>query len=230
MSWLDRAKVFLGILDEEDLEEEDYEPRAARRPKNRGDHPPLEGIAPPPLHSLDDALCAREQGDLTEMRRLLRDMDRGGGLRLVLRAAAALEANDEEELGTLLPKLQREKVAWRVALQTAAALEDDARAAKLVETAHRLGAPKWAEAWSCAHSIDRAVQRRGLVDLLFCDAALARTVAARELGLDGAREQTEAAQRFAGFAHGRDSIRRFDARLVADLLERIGLHDAAVDP
>ena len=57
------------------------------------------------------------------------------------------------------------------------------------------------------------------MELLFADAPLARTVAARDLGVEGAVADAEAMARYAGFAHGRDSIRRFGARAVADLLE-----------
>ncbi len=69
-------------------------------------------------------------------------------------------------------------------------------------------------------SADEAARREGLVELLFADAPLARTVAARDLGIEGAVADAEAATRYAAFAHGRDSIRRFGARWVADLLKR----------
>ncbi len=222
MGWLDKAKVWLGVLDAEDaagLEEE--APRAARRSgKDKGDRPALDGIEAAPHQSLDDALAARERGALGEMRKLLRDMDRGQGLRLVLRAAAALEASDEGELAELLPRLKREEPTWRLPLQIAAVLEDRARAAELRARAEAAAAPKWAIAWSRALSSDAAEQRRGLVELLFVDASLARTVAARDLKLAGAEAEGEAAPRYAAFAHGRECIRRFGPELVANVYDR----------
>jgi hypothetical protein len=221
VGWLEKTKVWLGILDPEEAENlEEDAPRAARKPRQEGERPPLDGIEAPPQQSLDDALAARERGDLEEMRRLLCEMDRGHGLRLVLRAAAALEARDESELATLLPRVREEEPRWRLPLQIAAALDDRARAAHLAGHAAAAGAPRWAVAWSRALSPDAEEQRRGLVALLFADPALARTVAARDLKISGAVADSEAAQRYAAFAHGLDCIRRFGAAAVADLYDR----------
>ena len=106
MGWLDKAKVALGILDPEDLEnmEGDFSPQGKRR--SRSDRPPLDETKAAPQQSLEDAFEAREAGDVDRMRQLLRDMDRGGGLRTVIRAAAALEAEDETELKPLLQQIQ----------------------------------------------------------------------------------------------------------------------------
>jgi hypothetical protein len=139
---------------------------------------------------------------------------------LVLRAAAALEAGDDKELEALLPRVRREEPAWRLPLQVAAALDDQDRAVKLRRRAVELDAPRWALGWCEALASDPETRRRGLVELLFNDIALARTVAARDLDVQGAEADASAAKRYTGFAHGRDSIRRFGAALVADLLER----------
>jgi hypothetical protein len=165
----------------------------------------------------------REAGDHEEARRILRDIDRGGGLRTVLRAAAALEACDETELADLLPVIAREEPRWRLLLQTAAALHDMhdmAEAQRFLDQGERLGAPAWAMAWTHALSHDEATRRRGLVELLFSDVALARTVAARDLAICDVVADPAAAQRYASFAHGRDSIRRFGARTVFNVIER----------
>jgi hypothetical protein len=228
VGWLDKLKVKLGVVDPEDVAEDDGEedaPRAARREApvraGRGERPPLADVAPPPQQSLDDALEARERGDKGEMLRLLREMDRGGGMRAWLHAAAALEAGDEGELAPLLGKLAAETPAWRVPLQLAAVLGDRTRAAALLARAEKAGAPKWALAWSRALSADAVERRHGLVDLLFADPGLARTVAARDLTLSGAEPDAEAAARYSAFAHGRECIRRFGAATVADLYDRV---------
>ena len=220
MGWLDKAKVALGILDPEDIEE-DYIPKARPRTQNRDGRPSLDHIDAPPQQSLEDALVAREAGDLAGMRKLLREMDRGKGLRLVLRAAAALEAQDDDELRELLPKLRAEEPAWRLPLQVAAVLEDATQAEKLRQAAVNLGAPQWAQAWSKALSNDATTQRHGLVELLFADVALAHTVAARDLQLAEATANSGAAKRYAAFSHGRDCIKRFGAKTVAQLLEQV---------
>jgi hypothetical protein len=100
----------------------------------------------------------------------------------------------------------------------AAADRDEERAAAFRARAEQ--APPWALAWAQALSADADAARRGLVELLFADAALARTVAARDLALPGIEADAEAAERYVGFAHGRECIRRFGAALVADLYER----------
>lgn len=218
MSWLEKAKVWLGVIDAVDLEDDGALPRAQRHDKDG--RPSLDGIESAPQETLEDALAAREAGELKEMRRLLRDMDRGRGLRLVLRAAAALENDDERELGQLLPKVRREQPAWRLPLQLAGALDDSERAQRFVDIAARHDPPAWASAWSRALSSDSKTQRQGLVALLFTDAALARTVAARDLELDDVQADPNASQRYVAFAHGRRCIERFGAEIVADLLER----------
>ena len=221
MGLLDKAKVWLGIIDEEDLEGEDA-PRAAMRinPRNKDGRPALDDVAPPPQHSLEDALDARDRGDLEAMRRLLEEMDRGRGLRTVLRAAAALEAEDDKTVDQLLPKVRQVEPPWKLPLQLATSLDDPQRACRMRRVAERRGAPRWALAWARVGSDDAAERREGLVALLFADAALARTVAARELAIDGAEADTAATQRFAQFVHGRDCVRRFGAALVADVYER----------
>jgi hypothetical protein len=248
MGFLDRVKKLFGAGSEEDDEEAGVgSPQekggaagGAERPagassknpaaagalrrgregaRGRGDRPPL-ADPPPPSQSIEDALAAREGGDKKEARRILIDIDRGGGLRTILRAAAALEAGDESELNELLPAVAREEPRYKVLLQVAAALSDPEVARAYVERAERQGAPAWALAWSKAMSGEEAARREGLVELLFADHALARTVAARDLGLEGAAADPEAAARYAAFAHGRDSIRRFGAPLVAEVLDR----------
>lgn len=240
MGFLDRVKKLFGSAsgEEEGEEEPSGEPRAgdspagapprdkrsaagnARRGRDGGRERPPRAEAPPPSQSVEDALAEREAGRPGEARKILIDIDRGGGLRTVLRAAAALEANDESELRVLLPAVAREEPRWKLLLQIAAALGDPTRAKPYLQRAEREGAPAWALAWSRAASQDDAERRQGLVELLFADAALARTVAARELGVAGATGDPEAAARYAAFAHGRDSIRRFGAATVASVMDR----------
>ena len=218
MSWIDKAKVALGILSPEDIEEDDAEPRAQRR--SRPDRPPLTDSMVAPQQSLEDAFEAREAGDISRMRQLLREMDRGGGLRTAIRAAAALEAEDENELQPLLVTLAQDPARWRLQLQTAAALGGHDQAEDLRQRATALKAPAWALAWCRIDAKAEESSRHGLVDLLFCDPALARTVAARDLEIDGACADTAAAARYAGFAHGRDCIARFGSERVAEVLNR----------
>lgn len=207
MGWLDKAKVFLGIVDGEDVEEE-------KRPS-------LDGIEAAPQETLEDVLALRDAGDREGMRKLLEQLDRGRGLRRILRAAAALEAGDEAELGPLLPRVAEEARSWKLPLQVSTALSSP-RGVKYRERAAELGAPPWALAWIDTTSSDPATQRRALVELLFADAALAHMVAARDLKLRGVAEDAAAAQRFVSVAHGRDCIARFGADVVADLLDRAG--------
>lgn len=189
--------------------------------RGRPDRPPLP-VPAEPGQGLDDALAARDAGDRELARRILRDIDRGGGLRTVIRAAAALEAGDEDELRELLPAVAAlaNEEPWRLPLQIAAALGDASEAGPHLDRAAREGAPAWAIAWARALSADDVTRREGLVDLLFADHALARTVAARDLGVAGATADPDAAERYASFAHGRDCIRRFGAATVATLFER----------
>jgi hypothetical protein len=235
MGFLDKAKRLFGIgSPEEDTTSSGdvAEPAAAPRPpqtdaraamlaraRGRKDRPPLVEVPPEQGQTVEDVLAARDAGDRGEARRILATIDRGAGLRVVLRAAAALEAGDEGELSSLLPAVAAEAAGYKLWLQVAAALGGE-RAAPYVEHAAASQAPAWALAWTRAMSSDETARREGLVELLFSDAPLARTVAARDLGVEGAVADPEAAPRYAAFAHGRDSIRRFGAGVVADLLER----------
>jgi hypothetical protein len=90
-----------------------------------------------------------------------------------------------------------------------------------VGRAVKLGAPAWSIAWLRALSANDDERRAGLVDLLFEDAALARTVAARDLGFADIKVDNDAIRRYAAFAHGRDLIRRFGAAQVVALLGRV---------
>jgi hypothetical protein len=203
MGWLDRTKAVFGL--------------GAEARTGKGERPPLKDLPPAsPAATLDDALEAREAGRVDEGRSILRAIDRGKGLRTVLRAAAALEAGDEEEFRPLSRAITENEPGWRLALQTACAL----RSADALPTRERLiafarshGAPAWALAWA-----DPTL--RGKVDLLFADAHLARTVAAREWKIEGAEDDREAIERYAAFAHGRDAIGRFGAMAVARVVGR----------
>lgn len=223
MGWLDKAKIALGIIDAEDVEDEGP-PRAQKRVKLDGTkdgRPSLDNFVAPPSETLEDALEAREAGDLDAMRALLARIDRGRGLRVVLRAAAALESEDEQELRSLLPKVAGAITPpWKLPLQLAAAFGDDPRSEALRAAAVESGAPKWALAWMKASSDVAETQRHGLVELLFTDAALARTVAARDLQVDGVVDDAQGMKRYVSFAHGRDCIRRFGPELVFDVLNR----------
>lgn len=227
MGFFDRVKqLFTGDADEDkDAPSAEASARAANvkesgeRRRDRPDRPPLVD-APPPSQTIEDVLAERAAGRNEEARKILREIDRGQGLRTVLRAAAAIEANDDDELRELLPRVAREEPRWRLDLQVAGALRDPEEAKPLIERAAAEGAPAWALAWSRATSDDEKERREGLVELLFADHALARTVAARDLNVPGAAAEGDAAARYAAFAHGRDSIRRFGAAVVADVLRR----------
>jgi hypothetical protein len=234
MGFFDRAKQLLGLGgsredDAEDSDEKAAPPRAAReaqapgregRGRDRKDRPPLQDPPPGQSQSVDDALRARKDGDKAEARRILIEIDRGQGLRTVLRAAAALEAGDEAEVRSLLSAVAKEAEGWKLLLQVAAALGDPGAAARYVDRAVAEKAPAWAIAWTRAMSADEDARREGLVELLFSDAPLARTVAARDLGAAAVSPDPDATQRYAAFAHGRDSIRQFDAKIVAQLIDR----------
>jgi hypothetical protein len=237
MGFLDRVKqIFGGGSSEGDEPDEatsseargdrgplpERPPPGARRPRGKGgdrERPPLAEVQPP-SQSVEDALTEREAGRKAEARKILIEIDRGGGLRTVLRAAAALEVKDEDEVRELLPRVAREEPRWRLTLQVAAALGDPTKAKPLIEEAAKDGAPPWALAWSRAAADDEKERREGLVELLFVDAPLARTVAARDLNVPGVTADGEAGARYAAFAHGRDSIRRFGAEIVAEVLSR----------
>jgi hypothetical protein len=220
MGLLDRAKAALGIgvgTKDSGL------PVGA---KSKAGRPALKDIPQAtPSASLDDALEAREAGRAEEARSILIAIDRGKGLRTVLRAAAALEAGDDEELLKLLPGIATRELGWRLALQTACAISrsrgaDPEEEGLLVEFAKRNGAPEWSLAWAEASRTDDEASRRGRVALLFTDATLARTIAAREWSVEGAEDDREAVERYATFAHGRDAIQRFGATSVARVVDR----------
>jgi hypothetical protein len=187
-------------------------------PRRRDRRPPLVE-APPQGPSVEDALAAREAGDKEGAQKILREIDRGGGLRTVLRAAAALESGDERELKSLLPAIANEEPRYKLLLQVAAALGDAEAARPYIERAAAQKAPAWALGWAKTTSLDPAVKREGLVELLFADHALARTVAARDLQIPAVEADPDAGPRYASFSHGRDSIRRFGAKTVAALLD-----------
>ena len=88
-----------------------------------------------------------------------------------------------------------------------------------IERAAAEKAPAWALGWAKAMSEDEGTRREGLVEMVFADHALARTVAARDLKLPGAEADPDAGPRYASFVHGRDSIRRFGAKVVAELVD-----------
>lgn len=194
--------------------------RRVREASGGRERPPLRADIQPPSQSVEDALAEREAGRNASAREILAQIDRGGGLRTVLRAAAALEAKDARELEQLLPAVVKEAQGFRLFLQTASVVSNPERASVLIERAKSKGAPAWAVAWSKVLSKDELKVREALVELLFADPALAKTVAARDLGLEGAVADSEALSRYTSFAHGRDCIRRFGAEQVADLIDR----------
>lgn len=225
MGFFDKAKQLLGFSGSSAEEEEDDHPAATAthgaKGRDRKDRPPL--VEPPPGtgQSVEDALAAREAGDPEEARKIFAQIDRGKGLRTVLRAAAALEAGDEDVVKSLLAAVAEEAAGWKLALQIAGALGEDRKlAAVYLDRAVAEKAPAWAIAWARAGSSEEGERRAGLVDLLFEDAKLARTIAARDFKIEGALVDADATQRYAAFAHGRDSIRRFGAATVARLVER----------
>jgi hypothetical protein len=220
----DRARSVLGLgketstMPERERTSSTRADRSERRKKRDG-RPPLPEVMEGASATIEDALVARQAGSMAEARSILAAIDKGQGLRTVLRAAAALEAGDEEEL-SLIPAIQKEEPVWQLRLQVAAVLDRGAGRDGLVRDATKLGAPAWSLAWVRAVSSDDAERRQGLVDLLFEDAALARTVAARDLAMPDVKADNDAIRRYAAFAHGRDVIQRFGAKEVARLLER----------
>src|SRR5262249_18598953 len=121
----------------------------------------------------------------------------------------------------LLPGLAGQEPSWQLTLQLAAAMDDGEQRRQRLRDAVQLGAPAWAAAWVGALSSDADEQRQGLVDLLFEDPGLARTVPARDLQVPKAVADNSAAARYASFAHGRDVVRRFGAAPIAELLDRL---------
>ena len=223
MGFFDKARQLLGLGGSSDDEADEASPAAAApgaKGRDRQDRPPLVEVPAGAGQSVEDALAAREAGNPEEARKIFAIIDRGKGLRTLLRAAAALEAGDEDEVKSLLPAVKEEAQGWKLSLQIACALDDRALAATYVERAVAEKAPAWAVAWAHAASSDEAERRGGLVDLLFEDARLARTIAARDFQVPGAVTDADSTQRYAAFAHGRDSIRRFGAATVARLERR----------
>jgi len=223
VGFFDKARALLGIdKTASKISESGPAPAEARRSKKKDGRPPLPEITASSSATVEDALAARDKGAKDEARAILAAIDKGQGLRTVLRAAAALEAGDEDELRKLMPAVAAEQPAWQLRLQVAAALDEGQERAALVREGVRLGAPAWSVAWLDIGLSDEAKSRAALVDLLFEDAALARTVAARELAIAGVKPDNEAVRRYTSFAHGRDLIKRFGASHVCGLLERVG--------
>jgi hypothetical protein len=226
MGFFDKARQLLGLGGSSDDDEADEAaphaaaPAHAGKGRDRKDRPPLVEVPAGTGQSVEDALAAREAGDNAEARKILATIDRGKGLRTLLRAAMALEAGDEDVVKSLLAAVAEEAEGWKLSLQLAGALGDPALAAPYLARAVAAKAPAWAIAWARAGSNDEAERRAGLVDLLFEDPRLARTIAARDFNVVGAVTDADATPRYAAFAHGRDSIRRFGAALVARLVER----------
>ncbi len=219
MGLFDRAKAALGLG-----------PLASTGPGPPGEgklaakkagRPPLKDLPKASSEaSLDDALVARASGKHEEARAVLAAIDRGKGLRTVLRAAAALEAGDLPEVELLLPALRDTEPRWMLPAQLAASVAAPEVRGRLLEDARSSGAPAWVLAWVHAAADDPIEATRGMADLLFADAPLARTVAARECKLDGAVDAREAVERYTSFAHGRDVIRRFGVAPVLAVYER----------
>jgi hypothetical protein len=222
VGFFDKARALFGIDKQAPrISESGPAPADARRARKKDGRPPLPEITASASATVEDALAARDKGANDEAYAILAAIDKGQGLRTVLRAAAALEAGDEQALGKLLPAVAAEQPAWQLRLQVAAALEEGEERASLVRDGVRLGAPAWSVAWLDVGAADEARSRGALVDLLFEDAALARTVAARELGVAGVKPDNDAVRRYTSFAHGRDLIKRFGAKHVAGLLSRV---------
>lgn len=220
MGFFDRLKQMLGGGDDAGAGHAESKPSASVSTKKRtGERPPLAQPSPPSA-TLDDALDARDEGDKPKARAILRSIDRGAGLRTMLRAAAALEERDEDELEDLLPALARSESPWRLHVQLAAAIAD-ASAAPHLARGEALGAPRWALDWARAATSDDEGKKRALVDLLFLDAAFARTVAARDLKIEGAHEDSTAIARYASLDAGRAAIRRFGIDPVRALVARM---------
>jgi len=223
VGFFDKAKAVFGLQKDAHAAKSGPAPRGERTDarKNKAGRPPLPEVSGAASATIEDVLTARAAGSFDEARAILAAIDKGQGLRTVLRAAAALEAHDEEEVTKLLPLVKKDSPAWQLRLQVAAALDAGPGRDELVQRAVKLGAPGWSVAWLRALSSDGDEQRAGLVDLLFEDAALARTVASRDLGFVDIKADNDAIRRYAAFAHGRDVIRRFGASHVVALLGRV---------
>jgi hypothetical protein len=227
MGWFDKAKSALGIS----TEAKDPAPPSRGDPRKRKDgRPPLPEITGAANATLDDVLEARAAGEHEKARAILAAIDKGQGLRTVLRAAAALEASDDGELAPLLSAVASEQPPWQLPLQIAAALEPGSDRDRMSARAVELHAPRWALAWIRTLGGEEAERRAGLVELLFEDAALARTVAAKDLALPEVKPDNDAIRRYTAFAHGRDTIRRFGAPAVAAMFEKaLGARKAGME-
>ena len=223
VGFFDRAKAVFGLQKDAPRSDSGPVPRAERADgrKNKAGRPPLPDVSGAASATIEDVLTARAAGSFDEARAILAAIDKGQGLRTVLRAAAALEARDEDELTKLLPLVRKDSPAWQLRLQVAAALESGPAREELLQHGVKLGAPTWSIAWLRALSSNDDEQRAGLVDLLFEDPALARTVAARDLGFADIKVDNDAIRRYTAFAHGRDIIRRFGAAHLVALLGRV---------
>jgi len=228
VGFFDRAKAVFGLQKDARTQGSAPAPRAPRPDgrKSKSGRPPLPEVSGAASATIEDVLAARAAGSFDEARAILAAIDKGQGLRTVLRAAAALEAHDDDEVTKLIPLVQKDSPAWQLRLQVAAALDPGPSRDALARRAMSLGAPAWSVAWLRALSPNDDEQRAGLVDLLFEDAALARTVAARDLGFAGIKADNDAIRRYAAFAHGRDVIRRFGAAHVVALLGRVDARSA----
>ena len=122
--------------------------------------------------------------------------------------------------GPLLAVARAEAEGYKIWLQIAAALgaSGDAAAPHL-ERAAAEGAPAWALAWARALSERRDGAARGAGGAALRRRAAGADGGGARPGVEGAVADAEAMGRYAGFAHGRDCIRRFGARAVADVLE-----------
>ena len=171
MGFFDKAKQLLGLggSSDEDEEADDLSPAAGAhgahggKGRDRKDRPPLVEVPAGTGQSVEDALLAREAGNHDEAQKIFAQIDRGQGLRTVLRAAAALEAGDEDVVKSLLAAVAAEAEGWKLPLQIAGALEDRALAARYLERAVAEKAPVWAIAWARAGSSVAMASTRSLL-------------------------------------------------------------------
>lgn len=200
--------------------------RPKRKPGRRRE--PVEKRAkPPPGKSLEGALELREQGRADEALELLGEIDQGKGLRRLLRAAALLEAGrDPGSLGDTHAQLGGLSIdAARVRTAAGLVVAGDLDAAEAMLGRVNRGFEPATCAWvrvSIARGASRPdAERQALVELVFADDALARTVAARDLGLSDGEPASAAVERYGAHAFARDAIARFGAASVAKLLSKV---------
>ena len=251
MGLFDKAKRLLGLggdVEDEGAGEGEPEERAERAPASKaaGDdrrvavrgrgraapagRPPLVE-APPPSQTIEDALVLRDAGDRAGARALLAQIDRGSGLRTVLRAAAALEEGDEAELAPLVDAVRAEIDGHRL-LPACSPLRSPTPPSRR-RSSHGEAAGRRAGLGACldARSSDEATKRAGLVELLWSDAALARTVAARDLDVGGAVADPAAAQRYGQVERsGADSIQPLLRAVLVALLRGRGVRCGVSEP